>query len=387
MSNSTITNPTVQEASYNAAGYDMCPTLKDNVFKRNVTLSSGYVTSYRGRPDFSKNRAFDRYKFLVSGEPSVWFCDSNNKVWGGTNFYLSFFQNGVEPHPMLSCLPDAFSITSKDERYRTHMVAELYSKANEAVFNSATFFAELGESVVYITDLLRSILRMTKFTKDIIHRGANPDEAWLEWRYAIQPLMLTIEDVLAALQPRRPKEKVQHGNVAEPIVESYQWTNNFSAGSLSYHAKATTRIKCGSALWIRSQNDASPWGTSLNDVIAAGWEIVPASFIYDWFFDVGTWLGSLRDTNLDVGERYATLVKETTVDAWIDEGSSSAIATSYTLPTPERPLRVFAYHINRTVGDDVAPNSLPCIVPGKLSLIHKLDALALLVSLLKGLRR
>jgi hypothetical protein len=275
-------------------------------------------------------------------------------------------------------------------RYKNYLSSVLFAKANEPRFNGATFFAELGESVVYIGNLLKTFVRFTRTAKAAIQRGANPDETWLEWRYAIQPLMLTIEDVLAALEPQKPKEKVQAYKVFEPTVRTQEHVFTYYSGfaNLGITSRTTTSFTCGAGLWIESQMDTSPWGGSINDLIQAGWEIVPASFIWDWFIGVGSWLASHRDTNLEVGNRYLTLVKNVKVEIWIDEGRSDCISSSlYVGATKGQPMVCRGYHIRRFINDDVHPPILPALVPGKISLIHKLDALALIVSLLKGLRR
>jgi hypothetical protein len=299
---------------------------------------------------------------------------------------LGLIQGHVLSNPSFDLKPDKFIISEDDSKYRDFQVNELFAKANEPIFGAATFFAELGESIYYISDAIKTLLRITKFTKSVIHRGANPHEAWLEWRYAIQPLMLTVQDVLEALEPHRPKEKVQTYKKYKPVKDSGNFRFTYNEGVHQFSWRSETRYTCGAALWITFQDDRSPWGTSLHDVIQAGWEIVPLSFVFDWFIDVGQWLAALRDTNLDIGQRYATLTKNKTVELWVDEDAGDQLAY-YENPMPGDPLRVTGFHMNRIIGEDVTPSNLPCLDPSKLSLVRRLDALSLLTGLLLGLRR
>lgn len=381
-------NSTQSAAAYFAGSYyQPCGTLVAPYGPYNRPISSGWVESWRGPRDTLKCRSFDRYSWKAGGTRDLWHCNPSGKMDGGPNWMLFLDGHGAcRPDPQIGS--DHFQIQQDEERYRTYQVSELFAKANEAVFDGATFLAELGETIVYMHELIRSVLRITKFTKDVIRRGANPDEAWLEWRYAIQPLMLTVEDIREALEGKRmPKEKVQQMKIYEPIKDKYQFVFVYSMGTLVFNLSKTTKFKSGAALWVESQLDKSPYGTSALDVLRAGWEVVPASFIIDWFIDIGGWLSQYRDTNLVVGERYATLVKETTVDIWLDTASSTACTEFISGPTELEPFTVKAYHINRIIGDAVSPAVLPSIVPSKLTLVRKMDALALTMSLIKGLRR
>jgi len=230
---------------------------------------------------------------------------------------------------------------------------------------------------------------LTLLFKESVARGKDPAGTWLEWRYAIQPLMLTIQDVCQLLtEKHRPKEKVQVYSVHTERSGITEHVFSYSYGVLAFKAQTTTTRKCGSALWVESQWDEHPFGDSLYDMIRAGWEVVPASFVFDWFIGVGVSLDSFRNTNLKVGERYATLVTQKQVKMWVDEGSSIIGPGGFIeSPTYYNPYVANAYHITRVIGDDVAPPMLPCLVSGPLSWIHKLDALALIVGLIKGLRR
>lgn len=395
MSYVTTTNPTVTEAGYYmGTNTEACGTCEDRYFWRNVVLSKGFVTSWRGKKDVTVNRAFHRYQQSVAGERSLWYCNngvdasgSDLGVDGGTNWLLCAVEHATHPS-WENGAPDIYDGTLEfhedDEGYSDLMKAKLYSKVNDPRFNSATFFAELGESVYYIKDLFIMFFKHSAFLKHALPRAKNPEQVWLEWRYAIQPLMLTIQDVLEAIEPPRPKDKVQvYKDWGESkVYKTHRFT--YSHGTLVVRSKTTTRFRVGGALQVLAQDDPSPWGTGLNDVIAAGWEVVPASFIFDWFINVGLWIGSWRDTNLEVGNRHLTKVKNVSVDIWVDGSASNCVRQMITCPTQKDPMSIRSHHIIRFIDDDVVPPTLPVIVPGKQTLLHKLDALALVIGLIKG---
>jgi hypothetical protein len=375
---------------------------EDTAVLGNVVVSVDEVTSWRGKKDVKESRSFERFSYKLNGGEELrrfFVCaqhhsyDTYRCKDGGTGWI-----EGVSilspSHPCwMSSPPDlgyeSYRLTDDQRRYRNYVITKLFGKANKPRFNGATFLAELGESIYYIRDILMQVVKMAKFTKGIIRRGANPEEAWLEWRYAVQPLMLAVEDVVEAMQQQRPRSKVQtFKNFGEKVVRN-EHLFTYNPGTLLFRSKYTTRFRAGAALWINSQHDPSPWGGSLNDMIQAGWEIVPASFIIDWFIGVGAWLASLRNTNIDLGNRYATLVCEHEYDVWVDTAGSTANWTFYNweCPTENDPITVRSHTISRIIGDDVSPSFLPGLYPGKQTLLHKLDALALTVALIKGLRR
>lgn len=351
-----------------------------------TTVSTGSsVTSWRGRRNMAKCRAFDRVKTSLSGTRDLYYCSPFGKNEGGQDWVT-----GIVNHQLVyPSMPSRFEgITSSDEKYRRFCIAELYAKANAALFSGATFVAELKDTLKYVFKILREIMSRTATVLALIQRLKRPEGAWLEWRYAVMPLILDVESVLEALKGQENIEKYQHGFLDERMDRStHRFT--FSGGrTITFKAHTTTIYKGGSALWVLSQDDLHPYGTGVMDVVAAGWEVVTLSFVVDWFIGIGTWLGSLRDTNLEIGERYATLVKERQLRVWIDlSASSSEIIELYTGPTSWSNAVVFkTLHVSRNIGDDVAAPVLPVLDPTSLSINRWIDAISLLIGSMRNLR-
>lgn len=345
---------------------------------------AGLVTSWRGKKNKREAHAFRRVQYKCSGTSMLKVCNKVGFMDGGTEWmYL------LDRHPY--CQPmldfDHVRLTSDHGalEQRKYVVAELYEKANAARFNSAVFVAELGETIKYVKDLLKSVISITKAYKSIAERVVNTHSTWLEYRYAVMPLILTVKDALEALDPKRPKEKVQNYDNYES-TKMLDHVFSYSYGTIAFASRTTEKHRAGAAIEILFQNDMAPWGTSLGDAIAAGWERVPLSFVFDWFLDVGLWLGSFRDTNLILGNKYATYVQEITTEVWLNKIGSN-MREYYAYPTENQPFVVSGYIIDRVIGDDVLPPSLPCFTPGKLSLLRQLDGLALTLGALMSLRR
>lgn len=382
----TTTNPTkTVDCWYTGSQYEKCAANLVARFSCGThTQSSGFVRSWRGRKNKRESHEFERYKFEVTGTSMLWHCNNKGYVDGG-KYWMYHLNNHSLLQPKIIWSPGEFIVDQESSNQRNYVVAELYEKANAARFNSAVFVAELGETIKYVTDILKSVISITKAYRALAKRAKNSHGVWLEYRYAVMPLILTVKDALEALNPARPKEKVQNFNKYKTkSTKRHIFVYNF--GTLAFVSKRTEIRRAGAAINILFQNDVAPWGTSFQDVVAAGWERVPLSFVFDWFFDVGLWLGSFRDTNLVVGDKYVTQVREGRIELWLDE-LGCKVGEIYKAPTKDSPFVVSGYSIRREIGDAVLPPSLPCFTPGKLSLIRKLDGLALLIGALLSLRR
>lgn len=114
-------------------------------------------------------------------------------------------------------------------------------------------------------------------------------------------------------------------------------------------------------------------------MLRGSWEIVPFSFVIDWFAGVGTWLTSLRDTNLEVEKSYATTVVERRTDVNFD-----ATRTVYWTTYKGKPFVVRGHRIDRVI--DISPPTLP-VFANQMSFIRLVDAISLILGMLKSMLR
>lgn len=121
---------------------------------------------------------------------------------------------------------------------------------------------------------------------------------WLEWRYAIQPLMYDFDAALKTLyqssaQPRwtrvvtgakgRKSRKVVTPGASSPVSASSGYTNSF---------EDTLTLRLGILYRVNPNVQAFKRLGLLNPVVTL-WELVPFSFIVDWFIPIGDYLSSL----------------------------------------------------------------------------------------------
>lgn len=196
--------------------------------------------------------------------------------------------------------PDSLFVPGLDETVMDSVVTAAVADARSAIFDSLTFMAEFDQVVDMVRDRLGRITdwglkasdrarhrrrRRPKSKKELLEFFA---QAWLEYAFGWSPLVHDVNDALEAF--RRTTDgvlvdgratqtvslddsKVSHINVSS----SQDWTfTEVIDGERVYrgHAYAT-------------QSPLSRFGF---DPITTGWEIVPWSFVIDYFINVGSWL-------------------------------------------------------------------------------------------------
>lgn len=119
---------------------------------------------------------------------------------------------------------------------------------------------------------------------------------WLAFQYGIRPTMQTIYDVVKQNHVRAGNSMQIKSSSGSPGVYAKQVERRNTNAEINSYSRVVTvfensiRIKFGgSYLPSGSQLEAASRLTSLNPVSIA-WELLPFSFVVDWFYDVGGYL-------------------------------------------------------------------------------------------------
>lgn len=154
---------------------------------------------------------------------------------------------------------------------------------------------------------------------------------WMEYRYALMPLIYSMKDVNELLNERDSIYNTERNSVN--IVNGYVGEYDESEGTFitlnsELSAKVTSVVKLGydrGALQrVIAQTAFNPFKT--------GWELVPFSFVVDWFLNVGDAITSATSLNLSSQTACCTSVKRTEVyesvlhDYTVDRSSASFAA-------------------------------------------------------------
>lgn len=275
-----------------------------------------------------------------------------------------------------------------------------YAAANSANMLMGELLSDLDKTVAMVRKPLgntRSLLgKISRRRKWLLKRSKvltvaqAAANAWLECRYGWRPIisdMGTIIDsthVTAARSERRTfrggtrgmlndSVKVSVGNTAVPQLTGAEATTNF---------KKSWSSSSGVIVQVSNLNRSSAVAKSLGlrpcDIPATLWEIIPYSFVVDWFVGIGTWISALTpNPDVTILSSWTT----TTVNA-IDTTSGigriyvgTAPSTTYygDLGTSTRT----SFKMTRVVNPSLP--TTPPVKPFRLSPAHAVDALSLLL--------
>ena len=212
---------------------------------------------------------------------------------------------------------------------------------------------------------------------------------WLRYRYFFIPLMLSSVGVLKALDTKtpRPERKTSRASVDVSASASHTYS---SAGapnwSLSTFVERSVNVRVRSGLLYdirRGKCLTANLGLELQHVPSAIWELIPFSFVADWFFNIGDVVSAVTpDAGVSTLCSWTTVVIEETTK-W---QSTSVWAAGDGYPITRTPGSTSGERV--TLSTDRTPGGSVGLVTrafqGKwVDLIHLADAVALLRQLLK----
>lgn len=147
---------------------------------------------------------------------------------------------------------------------------------------------------------LVSALGLTKSPKPSKQRGRDvPDAAagvWLEYSYAVRPLLADVYGAMSALEKRHQRPTI----VERQARSSHEYdaaiaTSGVSAGGCDYEWAFRGTL---TARHVISFEIANPFTYSLSQLgltnpLNVAWELVPFSFVVDWFIPIGSFFDGL----------------------------------------------------------------------------------------------
>lgn len=193
-------------------------------------------------------------------------------------------------------------------------ISKAWSNVDVSEVQVLASLGELPETVIWAASLFRrmnSILnsfatkRVLKDLARTLGTGKSVlnemSDIWLELRYAVRPLCYDMQQLHAALKHKITKAKRLTARGFNREVETTN-TTRFTIGAYSptYFTTIVSRTLTSSANYragvlysLDSNVDSmmSVWG--LDQPLESIWELVPFSFIIDWFFSVGDTLAGL----------------------------------------------------------------------------------------------
>lgn len=132
-------------------------------------------------------------------------------------------------------------------------------------------------------------------TKESPHPISETSSLWLEWRYGWGPLVMDIVSALKALDKARGPRRFIARGLAKADLQSSSVKTRLTEGTAHYRVDVNqTRLARAYVLYeVSSELGALVNDFGVTDFPASAWELVPFSFVVDWFIPVGDWLAAL----------------------------------------------------------------------------------------------
>jgi hypothetical protein len=173
------------------------------------------------------------------------------------------------------------------EMAEAHDALRLFQDAARAVRHPLREFKELRDR----------ILRKYKARKHLVHKqdplAEEIGQLWMQYRYAIMPLVYSVHDVMDLHRQSKNLYKTVRRRVKGEIIrndpgdaEDYFYTFIHGAGVV---ANITAKGRWSSqASRAFSQVRMNP--------VSTAWEVIPFSFVIDWFVNVGSYLNATANS-------------------------------------------------------------------------------------------
>jgi hypothetical protein len=227
-------------------------------------------------------------------------------------------------------------------------VVKCLGKVSDAKVNVAVALAEAHKTSDLILSTARRIDRayraLRKGNLKVVAKELNitpkrVHKTWLEYKYGWMPLLMDVKgsaEYFAQQNLVRPPRFHCVANIEETKSTSWPYTTGRYGGGtvngsyfLSSHLKTRVKVWCE----LSSPHISTIQQLGLTNPALIAWELVPFSFVLDWFVGVGDYLTAM--TSLQGVTVYRTLKSVEESDAHIySQPATSVVAGGWLYETP-----------------------------------------------------
>jgi len=300
-----------------------------------TTNSSSYVyrdrswtntANYRNvlRDDRPVNSYADDRRYMTQGVYSG--ATGTNNSTGVVTVYANsgFVYSGTDLLSKYNAYFNASSFATKAGIAYNGMLVQLLGKVADQKANLGVAYAEAAKTAAHIShtaerlDRAYRALRSRNFWEVAKQLNINfstspgprryarspwkaPDvhKTWLEYKYGWMPLLMDVKgtaELFAQHVVGRPLRFSVQAKVDVPFVtDSSTSYAAFGGGTASWSETLSGSYSARSKLWLEITNPhlAALQQMGLTNPLLVAWELVPYSFVLDWFISVGDWLKGL----------------------------------------------------------------------------------------------
>lgn len=197
--------------------------------------------------------------------------------------------------------PPSLDVT--DLRDRAVVEAASKNKANDTQLIAT--IGELQETVSSLQDIFWRAIRIAKKVRSANFRALKKEitpkelaNRWMEARYALRPLAYDVsQNIDAFLNDAKTKRITARGYRTESASSEDTILIHPSTDFDIYARRQVVRqieARAGVLSYIETLSKINIWG--LDQLMSSTWELIPLSFVFDWFFNLGKVIAAWEPT-------------------------------------------------------------------------------------------
>ncbi len=270
----------------------------------------GRIRTWVNTPNFGAvpkdEKPVNRYDDVLRRYSQSLYSATNNGAYIVTPQYL---YTGSTLDSMFGAIFSSSPCSSHIAKGENDALVKVLGNIADAKINIGVAFAEASKTSDLILDTARRIdrayraFRRGNFAEVARQLNITPKRVhknWLEYKYGWMPLLMDVKGYAEFFAQRHVGRKVRFTESAKAkYTFSQTWTEVYTPFGIpptalvshfySYETAVRTRFWCE----LENPHMAELQQLGVTNPALVVWELVPYSFVFDWFVDVGSWLEGL----------------------------------------------------------------------------------------------
>jgi len=260
--------------------------------------------------------------------------------------------------PLDLSYPDHFDLETSNQRSRA--ITSVLNRAGNGKMELGADIGEMKQTVLMMADTARRVANsvtalkrgnlgaipaLLGMRKQDVMSGKFPANKWLEYQYGWKPLYSSIHDGAGILLNgiRDPNANYfsasaktsWSGSDVRQMAGAPAYMNKFLKSNLNYTCRTKVHYRVSSVVADSLQ------AIGLGNPASIAWELLPFSFVNDWFMPVGNVLSAITaSAGLEFISGYVTEIWDTTFTGHLEPSQSDLYSTGQYQQKSFRMLRV-----------------------------------------------
>ena len=178
-------------------------------------------------------------------------------------------------------LRETYKFLRKPLEAFTDLVKKARKKKNSAAYRrkqdrSTRWDKTLGRNVVHVDSALQT-------TREFISNN------WLGYRYGVRPIITDIGNVMSAIAQDKRQTALRQ-TARGYAVQSQSNTHVSEVGNATITSATETEVQVRAGILYEVPFGYDRFGGSFSQIPVAAWEVIPFSFVADWFGNFGSYI-------------------------------------------------------------------------------------------------